>query len=138
MANDFTVTIDIAAPPAAVWDVVGDPCGVTLWYPLYESCVVEGETRTLRRADGAELVERLLERDDERRFYSYSVLSGAPLRSHEASFEVLEAAGGSRVAWRTRGEPSDPAADLEQRLADRQRDALGGLKALLEAPPAGA
>ncbi len=137
MANRFTVTVDVAAPPDAVWRVVGDPCGVTRWYAAYRECTVDGDVRTLVRADGAVLVERLLERDDAARRYSYTVLSGVPLRSHLASFEVRQAGDGSRVVWTTEGEPDDPAADLEERLAARQREALEALRALVEADAGG-
>lgn len=137
MANRFSVSVDIAAPPDEVWRIVGDPCGVPRWYSAYRECEVEGDVRTLRRADGAVLVERLLERDEARRRYSYTVLSGVPLRSHLASFEVREAPGGSRVVWTTEGEPEDPAADLEERLAARQGEALGVLRDLVEAGSGG-
>lgn len=137
MANRFSVSVDVAAPADAVWRVVGDPCGVPRWYSAYRSCTVEEDRRTLVRADGAVLVERLLERDDAARRYSYTVLSGVPLRSHLASFEVQEAGRGSRVVWTTEGEPEDPGADLEQRLAGRQREALEALRELLESSAGG-
>jgi hypothetical protein len=133
MANAFSVSIDVAVPPDAAWAVVGDPTSIPRWYRAYESCTVDGDTRILTRADGAVLEERLLERDDDARVYAYSVLSGVPLRSHRASFEVQPAPGGSRVVWRTEGEPEDPEADLEERLAARQRQALEALRDLLEA-----
>ena len=132
MANRFSVSVDIAAAPEAVWAVVGDPDAVPRFYPTYVSCAVDGDERRLLRADGGELVERLVDRDEARRFYSYSVLSGAPLRDHLASFEVVAVEGGSRVVWSTSGTPEDPGADLEARLADRQREALSRLKALVE------
>lgn len=132
MANRFSVSVDIAAAPEAVWAVVGDPDAVPRFYPTYVSCAVDGDERRLLRADGGELVERLVDRDEARRFYSYSVVSGAPLRDHLASFEVVAVEGGSRVVWSTSGTPEDPAADLEARLADRQREALSRLKALVE------
>ncbi len=131
MANTFTVSIDIAAPPEAVWEVVGGRDQVPRWYPQYTGSVTDGDVRVLTRADGTELTERLLERDERRRFFSYSVVSGAPLRRHRASFEVQDdGSGGSRVLWRTEGEPLDEGADLEARLAGRQRSALEGLRAL--------
>jgi uncharacterized protein YndB with AHSA1/START domain len=132
MANAFQVSVDVAAPPDAVWAIVGDPCGVPRWYAAYVDCEVSGDRRVLRRADGAELRERLVERDDARRFYSYSVLSGVPVRDHLASFEVLATEGGSRVVWTTSGVPEDPSADLEARLAGRQAAALADLRALIE------
>jgi len=132
MANDYEVSIDIDAPPDAVWEVVGDPVGIPRWYTTYVECEAEGDVRRLRRADGGELVERLLERDEEGRSYAYEIVSGVPLTGHQASFEVRPQGGGSRVIWRTRGEPVD-GSDLEARLAPRQLEALGSLKALIEA-----
>ena len=106
--------------------------GVPRWYPLYVSCTVEGDVRTLQRADGAELVERLIDRDEERRTYSYSVISGLPLRHHHARFTVDPAPGGCRIIWETTAEHRDVLVDMKERLAGRQREALEGLKALLE------
>ena len=133
MANAFSVSIDVAVPPDEAWAVIGDPTAIPRWYRAYETCTVEGDRRVLTRADGAVLEERLLERDDDARFYAYTVLSGVPLRSHWASFTVEPAAGGSRIVWRTEGEPDDPDADLEERIAGRQRQALEALRTLLEA-----
>jgi len=132
MADTFSVSIDVAAPLDEVWAVVGDPCGVTRWYSLYTGCGIEGDIRTLERADGAVIVERLIDRDDARRTYSYSVVSGLPLREHYARFTVAKAPGGSRVIWGTRAVHQDDGVDMEARLADRQREALRGLKRLIE------
>lgn len=130
MANAFSVSIDIAASPAEVWAVIGAD-QVPRWYSQYTASVTHGDIRTLTRADGSQVVERLLARDEERRWYSYSVVSGVPLRSHFASFEVADdGAGGARVIWHTEGEPLEEGQDLETRLADRQRAALEGLRAL--------
>lgn len=116
-----------------MWEVVGGRDQVPRWYPQYTASVTDGDIRVLTRADGSELTERLLERDEGRRFFRYSVVSGAPLRRHRASFEVVEREdGGSRVVWRTEGEPLDEGTDLEERLADRQRSALQGLRALFD------
>jgi mxaD protein len=131
MAEDYEITVEIAAPPEAVWAVIGDPLGVPRWYPTYVDSEVEGGMRRLHRADGVVLEERLLERDDATRYYSYEVVSGVPLRNHHASFRVEEAPGGSRVVWTTRGETPD-GGDIRDRLEGRQREALEGLRALLE------
>ncbi|MGI9539352.1 MAG: SRPBCC family protein [Miltoncostaeaceae bacterium] len=124
--------IDVAVPPDKAWALVGDPVGVPCWYPLYETCTLDGDVRTLARADGVKLLERLLDRDDERRYYAYGVIEGLPLAHHEASFEVHEADGGSRIVWHTVAEHEDPDIDMEARLAERQIEALGGLKRVLE------
>ncbi|MFN8110705.1 MAG: SRPBCC family protein [Thermoleophilia bacterium] len=131
MADSFELTLDLDAAPDAVWDLVGDPCGVTRWYPVYVDCRVEGDVRTLRRADGSELVEHMLERDDAERRYAYSVVAGAPVHDHRASFQVLARPdGGSTVVWRTSGRTDDPSTDIEARLAARQAQALEGMRAL--------
>jgi carbon monoxide dehydrogenase subunit G len=128
----WALTVDIDAPPEAVWRFIGDPTTVPQWYPKYVGCEVEGDRRTLRTAEGAELHERLLERDDARRFYSYSVVSGAPVASHLASFEVTAEGAGSRVRWATQAEPLDPATDIRARLTASQTDALDRVKRIVE------
>lgn len=128
----WRLTIDVDAPPDRVWEFVGDPTTVPRWYPKYVSCAVDGDTRVLRSAEGAELREALLERDEARRYYAYSVLSGAPVASHRASFEVVARDGGSTVVWITEAEPSDPSVDLEGRLTATQTDALARIKEIVE------
>ncbi|MGB1526985.1 MAG: SRPBCC family protein, partial [Miltoncostaeaceae bacterium] len=97
---------------------------------------VEDGVRTLERADGAVVVEDLLTRDDDGMTYSYAVTAGLPLAEHEASFTVAPDGDGSRVIWRTHAVHEDPSIDMEARLAERQREALDGLRAVLEAGPA--
>lgn len=132
MGADFGAEIELAVSPEVAWALVGDPCAVTAWYPLYTTCNLEGSTRTLRRADGAAVVEDLLLRDDAAMTYSYAVTSGLPLAEHEASFTVVPTEGGCRVVWRTHAVHDDPSIDMEERLADRQREALEGMRSVLE------
>ena len=132
MANEYTLTIDVDAPPDAAWSVVGDVTAVPTWFTKYVECNVEGDIRTLRSAEGAELVERLLERDDEAMTYAYTVIAGPPLKSHWASFTVTPRAGGSAIVWHTRAEFLDESIDTEDRLAAGQLAGLERLKALCE------
>ncbi|MDX6556900.1 MAG: hypothetical protein QOD86_3095 [Miltoncostaeaceae bacterium] len=133
MADGFEVAVDVDAPPDAVWAVVGDPTSVPRWYTKYVSAEVDGERRVIRSADGRELVERLIDRDDAGRSYSYSVLSGAPVVDHRASFTVEARGEGSRIVWRTEGRSTVEGASLEDRVRGTQTEALAGLKAMLEA-----
>jgi hypothetical protein len=132
MSEPFSVSVDVAVPPDRAWALVGDPCGVTTWYPMYVSCELEGDRRTLRRADGVELIERMLDRDDDRRTYAYSVVAGLPLHYHHARFTIDAAPEGCTVIWETTAEHKDPLVDMRARLSERQQDALNGLKRLLE------
>jgi len=88
--------------------------------------------RTLARADGALLVEEILSRDDAAMTYTYAVTGGLPLAEHEASFTVVPTDTGCRVAWQTHAVHEDPSIDMEERLVDRQREALEGLRDVLE------
>jgi carbon monoxide dehydrogenase subunit G len=132
MGADFGVEIDVAVPAAQAWELVGDPCGVPQWYPLYISCTLDGNVRTLARADGAVLVEEMLTRDDDAMTYTYAVTDGLPLAEHEASFTVVPTDSGCRIAWNTHAVHEDPSIDMEERLVDRQMEALQGLRDVLE------
>jgi mxaD protein len=131
MERSWEVSVDVAAPPDRAWALVGDPTSVPRWYPQYVRCEVEGDVRRAWNVDGAELVERLTDRDDAER-YSYEIVSGIPVRSYSATFQVLPAGGGSRIVWRVTGEHADPEVDLEQRLSGRQAEALNRMKTMIE------
>lgn len=128
----FAVEVEVAVPPERAWEVVGDPTAVPRWYPQYTGSTIEGDMRTLTRADGVVIHERVLHRDDPGMSYSYSVVDGLPLAEHRAGFEVHPSGDGSRVRWWTEVAHEDPSIDMEARLRDRQREALEGLRRLLE------
>lgn len=128
----WELTIDVDAAPERTWAFIGDPTTVPRWYPKYVRCDVEGDVRVLTSAEGAELRETMFDRDEAARSYAYSVISGAPVASHRASFEVLAREGGSTIVWRTEAEPSDPSVDLEARLVPSQTDALARIKQIVE------
>jgi Polyketide cyclase / dehydrase and lipid transport len=132
MANEYTLTVDVDSAPDVVWAIVGDPVGVPKWFTKYVEATVDGDIRTLRNADGGELVERLLERDDAARTYAYTVIAGPPLASHHASFTVNAREGGSTIVWHTNAVFADPTIDTEERLAGAQRAGLERLKELCE------
>lgn len=133
----WELAIDVDAPPETTWAFVGDPTTVPQWYPKYVGCTVDGDTRVLRNAEGGELVERLVDRDDEARSYSYSVLSGAPVSDHLATFRVDAAGAGSRITWSTSAESDRPGDDLAERLRPTQSEALRRIKEIVESGAAG-
>jgi uncharacterized protein YndB with AHSA1/START domain len=134
MANQFEVSVDVGRPPDEVWKIVGNPADIG-WFPPVAAAEVREGHRYLAFVDGRNLVERLIDRDDAGRSYSYSVIEGTatPLRSHLATLAVVEAPGGSRIVWRTEAEPEDPSVDLEARLGGVMLQGLEQLKLLLEA-----
>ena len=127
------LTIDVDATADDTWAFLGDATSVPRWYTKYDTCEVTGTTRILRNSEGGELVESLDERDEARRYYSYTVLSGAPVRTYHASFEVEPREAGSRVVWRVEAEPIDPAVDIQARLVPTQTAALQRMKEIVEA-----
>lgn len=132
MLKSWTLSIDVDASPDAAWAVVGDLYVAPRFYPKYVSAEVDGDIRVLTNTEGGKLVERLLERDEVARSYAYSVIEGAPVRSHRASFTVEPLGDGSRIVWATEAEGLDADLDMEARLRPSQTDALTRLKALIE------
>lgn len=134
MANDFTARVTTAVTPAAAWVLAGDPERVPEWFTPVVEARVDGDERTVVMANGAELVERLVDRDDAGRRYSYEVTSGIPgLTSHRATIAVDAAPGGSVISWRQTATSSVEGYDIEERLGgimslglDRLRDLLEG------------
>jgi len=78
MANDFEISIDIDAPPDVVWDLAGDPGASDIWIPAVSSVRVDGDIRYVTMVGGGTLRERLVDRDEQLRTFSYEVLDGVP------------------------------------------------------------
>lgn len=133
MANDFEVTIDVVAPPDAAWALAGDPARVHEWFAPVVSLEVDGDTRTATMGNGAVLVERVVDRDDAARRYSYEVVSGIPgLTSHRATIRVDGRGGGSTVGWRQTATSEVEGYDMERRLAGVMTAGLERLRDILE------
>lgn len=96
---------EIAAPPSAVWAVLGDFGGVASWNPFVESAEISGAgvgmTRTITARGGARVVERLEIRDDAERRVRYSVqLENGAQSTADIRLEADEA-GGTVVVWQS-------------------------------------
>lgn len=133
MANDFEVGVDVTVPPDTAWALAGDPARVCEWFTAAVECTVEGDERRVRLGNGASLVERLVDRDEAGRAYSYVVESGIPgLTSHRATIRVVEAPGGSRVLWRQTATSEVEGYDIESRLSGVMTAGLEHLRDMLE------
>jgi carbon monoxide dehydrogenase subunit G len=138
MANDFEVSVDVAVPPDAAWELAGDPVRIREWFAPVTDVTLDGDLRTVTMANGAVLTERLVDRDDGARTYSYVVRSGIPgLTSHRATIGVEEAAGGSRVLWRQTATSEVEGYDIEARLSAVMSAGLEALRDRLEGRAAG-
>ncbi len=138
MANDFEVSVDVGVPPDTAWAMAGDPEGIQEWFAPVTDITIDGDQRTVTMANGAQLVEKLVDRDDAARTYSYVVQSGIPgLLSHRATIRVDEAPGGSRVLWRQTATSETEGYDIETRLSGAMTAALTALRDRLEGATAG-
>jgi uncharacterized protein YndB with AHSA1/START domain len=112
----FTLEREIDAPPEAVFDVLTDHRRYAELTPLRRSELErEGEpapngvgaVRVLR-AVGPPLREEVIAYERPSRF-SYTVLSGLPVRDHVGTAELTPAEGGStRLVYAVRTEPTVP------------------------------
>jgi uncharacterized protein YndB with AHSA1/START domain len=133
MANDFTVSVEVAVPPHEVWALAGDPARVHEWFGPVVGTEIDGDVRTVEMANGAQLVERLVDRDDPGLSYSYEVLSGIPgLTSHRATIWVTPQQRGSVIHWRQTATSDVEGYDIEARLAGVMTAGLEHLRDVLE------
>ncbi len=133
MANDFEVGVDVAVAPDDAWALAGDPARVGEWFGPVVACEVEGDLRRATMGNGAVLVERLVDRDEAGRSYSYTVVEGIPgLTSHRATVRVVETPGGCRVLWRQTATSDIEGYDIEARLSGVMTGGLEALRDTLE------
>jgi len=133
MANDFEVGVDVAMPPDTAWALAGDPARIGEWFTAAVDCEVSGDERRVTLGNGAKLVERLVDRDEAGREYSYVVESGIPgLTSHRATIRVAPVPGGSRVTWRQVATSEVEGYDIESRLSGVMTAGLENLRGVLE------
>lgn len=134
-AIDLTRSADIAAPPAKVWQTIGDFCGIGNWHPAVEKCALSDQdgkkVRTLSLKGGGTIKEEQLSRDDKVMSYTYTILeSPLPVSDYKSTLSVAPEGSGSKVTWsgtfNAKGAPDSVAKDAIQGIYD------SGLKALSE------
>ena len=141
-------TIEIAAPPAAVWPLVGDFNGLPKWHPAVADSRASdgsrpGSERTLTLAAGGTVVETLETVDEQQMSLRYRYRSGVlPVSNYAATIALKPTATGTLVEWKGafyRGYPNnDPPPDQNdeaavQAITDVYRSGLAGLKRAVEA-----
>jgi carbon monoxide dehydrogenase subunit G len=96
------VTTASPLPPDEVWRKVGDFCGIGEWLPIITSCALsaDGKVRTLTSKSGGVAVERIEERDDAKRRYSYTIIGGTlPVANYRSTLSVEPDGQGSKIRW---------------------------------------
>ena len=101
-----------------------------LFAPVLADGHLDGDTRTVRFANGMIVHERILDVDDEHRRVAYTALDGPGMSYHHASMQVVEEGPGRcRFVWITDFLPADIAGNLAPLIAQGAK----ALKSNLEA-----
>jgi mxaD protein len=142
--------ISIAAPPAAVWDVIKEFGSIGNWHPglakvTSEGGNKEGATRTLTLKSGGEIVESLDAYDEREMSIEYRLLKenldAFPVSFYSDQISVHPANGGSEVEWTSRfyradttNEPPEDKNDAAaiKATADFFKAGLSGIKTRAE------
>ena len=129
MAN-VRETVMIAAHPNDVWEIAGDPGRIADWVPAIASSAADGDERSCTLVDGAELIERILERSDVERYYDYEIVDAPmPVRFYRSRLTVSEREGIAHVDWTAEFEPQR-AGDEDRLVEALSATYRGGLDAL--------
>jgi uncharacterized protein YndB with AHSA1/START domain len=103
-ALEASKSVDIKAPPAKVWEAIGDFCGIAQWHPAVATCTpsVRGKRhiRTLALKGGGTVVERLVVRHEKAMDYTYAIVTSPfPVSGYRSTIKVAPGATGSVVSW---------------------------------------
>jgi mxaD protein len=128
-------TVEINAPPDEVWAIVGDPGRIGEWVPALADSTLEDDYRSCTMQDGAEIVERIVERSDEERYYIYEIASSPlPLKSYRSWLAVQGHGDHSHVVWEAQfqAESADQEPDLVAAFERIYREGLITLRDHIE------
>jgi len=100
LALDSSMTVSSPLSADALWMKVGDFCGMSLWNPAVENCLLsaDGKRRTLVLFGGDTAVATLDNWDNANRSYTFTSLSGLlPIANYHATVSVIENGNGSAL-----------------------------------------
>ncbi|WP_375454842.1 SRPBCC family protein [uncultured Methylobacterium sp.] len=95
----------VAAPPAAVWSLIGGFCDIARWHPQVAGCTLSREdgapVRALVAAGGlGTILEIETARDEAGLRYAYRLISGPlPVKGYAAVLAVTPIGRGAMVTW---------------------------------------
>jgi hypothetical protein len=89
----------------AVWQKIGDFCGIGQWHPAIAKCELSSDKkdRTLTLKGGGTIVEHLVRWSDKTHSYTYKIVSSPlPVEDYESTLRVSAAKSGSGsvISWR--------------------------------------
>jgi len=88
----------------AVWQKIGDFCGIAQWHPAIAGCQLSADKmdRTLTLKGGGTIVEHLVRWSDKHHYYRYKIVSSPlPVDNYESTIHVKAAKSGSGsvITW---------------------------------------
>jgi hypothetical protein len=92
-------------PVDAVWQKIGDFCGIANWHPAIEKCELSADKkeRTLTlKGGGGTIVEKLVKWNDANHSYTYKIVSGPlPVADYQSTLHVgaAKSGKGSVISW---------------------------------------
>lgn len=135
-AASVTKSIDVNAPPAKVWAMIGPFCSISAWHPAIGTCTLDGKpepTRTLVTKDGAAtFVEIQTARDDKGMSYSYAIKSSPlPLSNYLSTIKVVPKGDDmSTITWSSTFTPvSGKETDADTAIGGIYQSGLDAVKA---------
>jgi hypothetical protein len=89
----------------AVWQKIGDFCGIANWHPAIAKCDLSADKkdRTLTLKGGGTIVEHLVRWSDKTHSYTYKIVSGPlPVDDYISTIHVhaAKSGSGSVISWR--------------------------------------
>jgi Polyketide cyclase / dehydrase and lipid transport/Domain of unknown function (DUF4331) len=95
-------SVELATVPDTVWSLIG-PFDLG-WHPLVAQVTLTGtgigQLRAIETRDGRQIVERLEEIDNAKRFYRYALVAGVPASHYSGTLEVKPKGSGCVAEWR--------------------------------------
>ena len=107
--------VNLAVNAATAWAALREPGNAaTLFAPVLVDGAMDGDTRTLRFANGMVIEERIIDVDDARRRIAYTAVKGTPMTHHNASMQIVdEGPQRCRFVWITDVLPDEIAAAIQ-------------------------
>jgi Polyketide cyclase / dehydrase and lipid transport len=129
----------VRASAQRIWDVINDFNSMPKWHPAIAESTIENKggatCRRLKLANGAVLLEKLEEKNDAERSYTYTIVeSPLPIADYRSTIRVRPAtdAASSTVEWvGTFRVTEGPETDMEQVVSGVYNAGIDNLKSTL-------
>ena len=122
-AGQMEKSVEVDAPAAKVWSMIGPFCSIKDWHPAIGECTEKGKVRMLTTKDGkAHFTEKETASSKEKMMYTYMIeKSPLPVTGYKSTLQVMPAGEGkSTVKWTS----TYTAAAGKEAMAD---EAIGGI-----------